>query len=64
MLHPRDWEMTDSKKRKGRLTVKTPKWASDTIKEFRTLKKLCGPVKDEKRILSTMEKELQDIEAR
>lgn len=35
-LHPKDWEIKDLKKRKGRLTIKDPKWAKDTINRYQS----------------------------
>lgn len=65
MLHPRDWEIKDKKKRKGRLTIKTPKWALDTIKNFKTLQAdYQYQLSEKKKHLRTLREELKNIEAR
>lgn len=36
-LHPRDWEIKDKHKRKGRLTIKNPTWAKQIVSAYKQL---------------------------
>jgi hypothetical protein len=37
-IYPSDWEINDPKKRKGKLTFKTPQWAKNVVKQFEKTK--------------------------
>lgn len=63
-IHPRDWEIKDTKKRKGRLTVKSPKWATDSIKQFKNYQSTKIIEYNIKQQLNSKKKELKKVQKR
>ena len=61
LLHPRDWEITDKRKRKGRLTIRNPKWAKNIISNFQFLQNTSLNLTHMKKQKQKLEKEKKDI---